>query len=62
MRIICEKTYPQMSPAERKLVDDFQDIMFDQGCGLILLNTALDEIRAELNDLNEEERSSPKKL
>lgn len=56
MRIICQKTYPQMTPEEKKIVDAFQDMMLEEGCGAILPNTALDAIQAQLNDLSAEER------
>ena len=45
-----------MTPEEKKIVDAFQDMMLEEGCGAILPNTALDAIQAQLNDLSAEER------
>ena len=52
-RLICEKKYSKLSPKEKKIVDDFQSMLFDQSCGtLILENTGLGEVQALLRDLN----------
>ncbi len=54
-KLICEKNYSEMSPQEQKIVDDYQSILLDQGCGMILPNTGLGEDQAWLKDLNEKE-------